>query len=213
MARRTRTRRLLGTIAGTALATGAALVTAPPTSAETAPTAAASVTVRPDPSYKEQSFEGWGTSLVWFANATGNYPAPIREKLAKLLFGNDGLNLNIARYNIGGGNAPDVKNYLRAGGAVEGWWKAPDGTTRTDTDWWSADDAADWNPPGVAVHRSRTAQRVIRALAPAMQTARTGAKISAMDETNPNLFTQNWNSYRSFGLSGSSPSAARSERS
>ncbi|MFE2971261.1 hypothetical protein ACFXKC_48265, partial [Streptomyces sp. NPDC059340] len=95
MARRTRTRRLLGTIAGTALATGAALVTAPPTSAETAPAAAASVTVRPDPSYKEQSFEGWGTSLVWFANATGNYPAPIREKLAKLLFGDDGLNLNM----------------------------------------------------------------------------------------------------------------------
>ncbi|MFF0133856.1 RICIN domain-containing protein [Streptomyces mirabilis] len=298
MARRTRTRRLLGTIAGTALATGAALVTAPPTSAETAPAAAASVTVRPDPSYKEQSFEGWGTSLVWFANATGNYPAPIREKLAKLLFGDDGLNLNIARYNIGGGNAPNVKNYLRAGGAVEGWWKAPDGTTRTDTDWWSADDAADWNPNADATQRwwvdrikkdithwetfsnsppwfmtnsgyvsggfnssadqlkadsvddfaaylagatkrlekahgikvdtldpfnepntnywgtrlgadgqpvggrqegahigPALQQQVIRALAPALEKAKTGTKISAMDETNPSIFTQNWNSY------------------
>ncbi|MFG2364049.1 RICIN domain-containing protein [Streptomyces mirabilis] len=298
MARRTRTRRLLGTIAGTALATGAALVTAPPTSAETAPAAAASVTVRPDPSYKEQSFEGWGTSLVWFANATGDYPAPIREKLAKLLFGDDGLNLNIARYNIGGGNAPDVKNYLRAGGAVEGWWKAPDGTTRTDTDWWSADDAADWNPNADATQRwwvdrikkdithwetfsnsppwfmtnsgyvsggfnssadqlkadsvddfaaylagatkrlekahgikvdtldpfnepntnywgtrlgadgqpvggrqegahigPELQQQVIRALAPALEKAKTGTKISAMDETNPSIFTQNWNSY------------------
>jgi O-glycosyl hydrolase len=298
LARRTRTRRLLGTIAGTALATGAALVTAPPTSAETAPSAAASVTVRPDPSYKEQSFEGWGTSLVWFANATGDYPAPIREKLAKLLFGDDGLNLNIARYNIGGGNAPDVKNYLRAGGAVEGWWKAPDGTTRTDTDWWSADDAADWNPNADATQRwwvdrikkdithwetfsnsppwfmttsgyvsggfnssadqlkadsvddfaaylagatkrlekasgikvdtldpfnepntnywgtrlgadgqpvggrqegahigPELQQQVIRALAPALKKAKTGTKISAMDETNPSLFTQNWNTY------------------
>jgi O-glycosyl hydrolase len=298
MARRTRTRRLLGTIGVTALATGAALVTAPPTSAETTTATAASVTVRPDPSYKEQSFEGWGTSLVWFANATGDYPAPIREKLAKLLFGDDGLNLNIARYNIGGGNAPDVKDYLRPGGAVEGWWKAPAGTTRTDTDWWSADDAADWNPNADATQRwwvdrikkdithwetfsnsppwfmtnsgyvsggfnstqdqlkadsvdefaaylagatkrlekangikvdtldpfnepntgywgtrlgadgqpvggrqegahigPALQQQVIRALAPALKEAKTGTEISAMDETNPNLFTQNWNTY------------------
>lgn len=26
-----------------------------------------------------------------------------------MLFGEDGLRLNIARYNIGGGNAPDVR--------------------------------------------------------------------------------------------------------
>ena len=92
--------------------------------------AASSVTVTPDPSYSQEKFEGWGTSLVWFANATGDYPPAVRDKLANLLFGDDGLTLNIARYNIGGGNAPDVKDYLRAGGAVEGWWKAPAGTTR-----------------------------------------------------------------------------------
>ncbi|GAA3888409.1 RICIN domain-containing protein [Streptomyces lacrimifluminis] len=147
MARRTRTRHLLGVVGITALATSAALVSAPSPDAQAAAEAAASsVTVTPDPSYKQEKFEGWGTSLVWFANATGDYPPAVREKLAKLLFGDDGLALNIARYNIGGGNAPDVKDYLRAGGAVEGWWKAPAGTTREDTDWWSADDAADWNP-------------------------------------------------------------------
>jgi O-glycosyl hydrolase len=153
MAHRTRTRRLLGAIGITALATGTAMATTslPMAHADTA--AAAAVTVRPDPSYKGQSFEGWGTSLVWFANATGDYPKPIREKLAKLLFGEDGLNLNIARYNIGGGNAPDVKDYLRAGGAVEGWWKAPAGTTREDVDWWSADDKKDWNNKADATQR------------------------------------------------------------
>jgi O-glycosyl hydrolase len=148
MARRTRTRRTLGAAALTALATGAALLSVP-AQAE----AAASVTVTPDPSYKQQKFEGWGTSLVWFANATGDYPPAIREKLAQLLFGDDGLALNIARYNIGGGNAPDVPDYLRAGGAVEGWWKAPAGTTREDTDWWSADDPADWNKNADATQR------------------------------------------------------------
>ncbi|MEW2608671.1 RICIN domain-containing protein [Streptomyces sp. NPDC047880] len=147
MAHRTRKRRLLGAIGVTAVATGTLLATTtlPAAHAGPARAAAAGVTVRPDPSYAGDEFEGWGTSLVWFANATGDYPPAIREKLYKLLFGDDGLNLNIARYNIGGGNAPDVKDYLRAGGAVEGWWKAPAGTTREDVDWWDADDPADWN--------------------------------------------------------------------
>ncbi|GGV41097.1 hypothetical protein GCM10010277_29620 [Streptomyces longisporoflavus] len=150
MAPRTRTRRLVGIVGGTALATGAALLTVPP---QPAAAASAEVTVRPDPSYRHEKFEGWGTSLVWFANATGDYPKEIREKLARLLFGDDGLALNIARYNIGGGNAPDVKDYLRPGGAVEGWWKAPAGTTREDTDWWNAADKGDWNPKADATQR------------------------------------------------------------
>ncbi|MEO6081691.1 MAG: RICIN domain-containing protein [Umezawaea sp.] len=108
--------------------------------AASASTATLTTTIKPDPSYQQEPFQGWGTSLVWFANATGNYPPAIRNKLADLLFGDDGLNLNIARYNIGGGNAPDVPSYLRAGGAVPGWWKAPAGTTRTDTDWWRPGD-------------------------------------------------------------------------
>ncbi|MFD0308139.1 RICIN domain-containing protein [Streptomyces sp. NPDC127119] len=153
MARRTRSRRLLGAAGLTALATGAALTLAPPSTAQAPAADIPSVTVRPDPSYEQQKFEGWGTSLVWFANVTGGYPKEIRERLAKLLFGDDGLALNIARYNIGGGNAPDVKDYLRAGGAVEGWWQAPAGTTREDTDWWSADDPADWNEDADATQR------------------------------------------------------------
>jgi O-glycosyl hydrolase len=107
--------------------------------------AADAYTVRPDPSYQGQPFEGWGTSLAWFAEATGNYPDEIRERLADLVFGEQGLNLNIARYNIGGGNAPDVPEYLRAGGAVPGWWQAPAGTTRDDVDWWDPDNPAHWN--------------------------------------------------------------------
>jgi hypothetical protein len=39
------------------------------------------------------------------------------------VLGKDGLNLNIARYNVGGGNASDVAGYLNDGSAVEGWWK------------------------------------------------------------------------------------------
>ncbi|MEV6710938.1 glycoside hydrolase [Lentzea sp. NPDC051208] len=104
------------------------------------------VTVRIDPSYQQPEFEGWGTSLVWFANITGGYPEPIRRKLVDLLFGEDGLRLNIARYNIGGGNAPDVrKDYMKKGATMEGFWKAPPGTTREDVDWWQPDNPDHWD--------------------------------------------------------------------
>ncbi len=87
--------------------------------AQAAPTP---LTLTPDPSYQGVPFEGWGTSLVWFANATGGYPDTVREDLYDKVFGEEGLNLNVARYNIGGGNAVDVPSYLRPGGAVDGWW-------------------------------------------------------------------------------------------
>jgi hypothetical protein len=136
---------------GLALAAGGTTaLTQPAAAAPAAPTAAAQptadgVTVRLDPSDVGDTWEGWGTSLVWFANATGDYPDEIRNRLADLVFGDDGLALNIARYNIGGGNAPDVPGYLRPGGAVEGWWKAPEGTTRADKDWWDPQNPDHWN--------------------------------------------------------------------
>ncbi|MEV6714579.1 glycoside hydrolase [Lentzea sp. NPDC051208] len=105
-----------------------------------------SVTVRPDPSYQQPAFEGWGTSLVWFANITGGYPDEIRNHLADLLFGEDGLRLNIARYNIGGANALDVrKDYMKVGATMEGSWRAPEGTTREDVDWWDPDNPEHWD--------------------------------------------------------------------
>ncbi|MEU1181146.1 glycoside hydrolase [Streptomyces sp. NPDC005820] len=279
---------------------GAGLVTAStPAAVAVTPATTAAVTVRIDPSYRQQEFEGWGTSLVWFANATGGYPEPVRRRLVDLLFGEDGLRLNIARYNIGGGNAPDVRqDYMKAGATMEGFWKAPEGTTRTDTDWWDPNDPDDWNgdadagqrwwvdqikdkvtrweafsnsPPwfqtvsgyvsggfdsgadqiradrvddfaaylvrvterlerehGIAfdtidpLNEPNTTywgtqlgadgrptggrqegahagpalqQKVLLALDKALRGASTGAGVSAMDETNPTIFTQNWNAY------------------
>ncbi|MEG9246628.1 glycoside hydrolase [Arthrobacter sp. Soc17.1.1.1] len=132
---------------------GGAAQAAPPAPPVPAAVPDGALTLTPDPSYQGEEFEGWGTSLVWFANATGDYPDEIRNRLAELVFGPEGLNLNIARYNIGGGNAPDVKDYLRPGGAVEGWWNAPEGTTREDTDWFDPEDPADWNLEADATQR------------------------------------------------------------
>ena len=48
-------------------------------------------------------FQGWGTSLCWWANRIG-YSDKLTEQVANLFFSADGLNMNIGRYNIGGGD-------------------------------------------------------------------------------------------------------------
>jgi hypothetical protein len=163
-----RPRRAVAVMAATALVAGAGLiplalgpVAAP---AVAAPASGPGLTITPNPWHASDPFEGWGTSLVWFANATGDYPDEIREDLYDLVFGEDGMNLNIARYNAGGGNASDVDDYLRPGGAVEGWWRDdPDGSlTGTATTFanraevlaqWDADDDTRWDPDADATQR------------------------------------------------------------
>jgi F5/8 type C domain/O-Glycosyl hydrolase family 30/Bacterial Ig-like domain (group 4) len=128
----------------------------------------ATVSITPNPASRSEAFEGWGTSLVWFANATAGYPPALREELYRKVFSEDGLNLNIARYNVGGGNASDVVDYLNDGSAMEGWWKPvqagkdgqvpsnlynPDGSVDPAQankiaflEQWDADDPASYNP-------------------------------------------------------------------
>ncbi len=126
------------------------------------------VTITPNPASRGEAFQGWGTSLIWFANATAGYSPELREELYQKVFGEDGLNLNIARYNVGGGHASDVPDYLHDGSAVEGWWNPvtqpqdgqaasnlynPDGSVDTAQanklaflEQWDPDDPTSYNP-------------------------------------------------------------------
>lgn len=57
-----------------------------------------------DPSRPLQRFEGFGTSLCWWANTVGQWANTTRfEQLMDLIFHPTlGLGLNQVRYNIGG---------------------------------------------------------------------------------------------------------------
>lgn len=65
-------------------------------------------------------FEGWGTSLCWWANRLG-YSDSLAQKSADLFYGDDGLCMNIMRYNIGGGDDPKHTHITRTDSAVPGW--------------------------------------------------------------------------------------------
>ncbi|CAG8643681.1 4167_t:CDS:10 [Gigaspora margarita] len=78
-------------------------------------------TVFIDPHDPWQVFEGWGTSLCWWANAFGGFPDVVRNQAADLVFDfNKGLGLNVIRYNIGGGDNPS-HHHMRIGGDVPGF--------------------------------------------------------------------------------------------
>ena len=62
-------------------------------------------------------FEGWGSSLCWWANRVG-YSDVLAQKAAELFYGKDGLGLNIMRYNIGGGDDPTHTHITRTDSEV-----------------------------------------------------------------------------------------------
>ena len=67
-------------------------------------------------------FEGWGTSLCWWANRVG-FSKKLTEDSARLFFSKAGLDLNIMRYNIGGGDDPAHNHIERTDSEMPGWWK------------------------------------------------------------------------------------------
>ncbi len=58
----------------------------------------------------EQEVTGWGTSACWWAQAAGE--SENAEELAKLFFSEEGLGLNIFRYNIGAGEKENPNSRL-----------------------------------------------------------------------------------------------------
>ena len=55
---------------------------------------------------KLQPIEGWGSSLCWWAGQVGNWEESKVDSLIELITSPNGLNMNIFRYNIGGGDDP-----------------------------------------------------------------------------------------------------------
>lgn len=126
-----------GALLGGALATG---------------TARADATVPVNPALSYGSWEGWGTSLAWWANVFG-----ARDDFADLFFTTrsvtydgtslPGLGLNIARYNLGacswnsvGGTTMAVSPAIPAFKQIEGYWQDWNNEDPASSAWdWTAD--------------------------------------------------------------------------
>ena len=94
---------------------------------------AGEITVSPEIRY--QTLKGWGTSLCWWGNIIGSWGdadyndngRSDREEIAELAFSPEYLNLNVVRYNVGGGDKEDT-SIKRCEGLVPGWTEDMTGT-------------------------------------------------------------------------------------
>ena len=95
------------------------------------------VVISPDDPYAINNgvFEGWGTSLCWWANRVG-YSDSLAQQCADTFFGENGLRLNIARFNIGGGDDPSHNHINRTDSNMPGYTKFQNGQVTYD---WTAD--------------------------------------------------------------------------
>ena len=115
-------------------------------------TARADATVRVDPAADQGAWEGWGTSLAWWANVFGD-----RDDFADLFFTTKtvsyngaslpGLGLNIARYNLGASSwnaigsermvaSPNIPRFKQ----IEGFWPDWNNEDPASSAWnWNAD--------------------------------------------------------------------------
>ncbi|WP_329228182.1 beta-1,6-galactanase [Streptomyces canus] len=126
-----------GTLLGSALATG---------------TARADATIAVSPGTSYGTWEGWGTSLAWWANVFG-----ARDDFADIFFTTKstsyngtslpGLGLNIARYNLGASSWNTVNGESMVASAnipafkqIEGFWQDWNNEDPTSSAWdWTAD--------------------------------------------------------------------------
>ncbi len=149
---------LAGLLAGVmAAGTAGAQIPAAKVHAQGANQAAGEISVNPQIHY--QTLEGWGTSLCWWGNSIGSWGdkdfngngTPDREEIAELAFSPEYLNLNIVRYNVGGGDKPDT-SIKRVEGLVPGWTVdmtgKSDGTGTFDGEAFYAKDTEDMNDAG-----------------------------------------------------------------
>ncbi|MDE6274277.1 MAG: hypothetical protein K2L87_04440 [Clostridiales bacterium] len=79
-----------------------------------------------DVSKQFQEFDGWGLSLSWWATEIGDWTRvgssglTKREEIMEAIYGKSGLNLNIARYNVGGGDDP-THTHMTGDRNTPGW--------------------------------------------------------------------------------------------
>lgn len=97
----------------------------------------AQTTISINPNKEHQEVEGWGASMVWWAHMVGQWEDEEKiDEIVDLLTSSEHLNMNIFRYNIGGGDHPshytteDTKGHMAKGKGVraemEGFLDAAD---------------------------------------------------------------------------------------
>ena len=97
-----------------------------------------------DPAKKLQRIDGWGVSLCWWAGQCGKWDEARMDSIVTWLTSKNGLNYNVFRYNIPGGDDPQNRNctphHMGRGKGLRAEMEGFKRSAQDDYDW-SADEA------------------------------------------------------------------------
>jgi len=74
--------------------------------------------LKPSPDQQFQKWKGWGISLAWWANSLGGWDQATVNEISNWITSPDELNMNVFRFNIGGGDDPTHSHMRKDGGNV-----------------------------------------------------------------------------------------------
>ncbi len=133
----------------------------------------------------EQEITGWGTSAAWWAQIAGN--SENAEELAKLLYSEEGLGLNIYRYNVGGGEKdnPDTRLPGNEWRATESFLVYNEETGEYEYDW--TQDAAAQKMLDLSLSYGCIDTVVLFANSPHYSMTESGSAAGSYDENTCNL--------------------------
>ena len=95
-----------------------------------------------DPDTRHQEIEGWGSSLCWWANKVGKWSNESKiDQIIDFMTHPDKMNMNIFRYNIGGGDNPSHYSTPSTPGHMA---KGKGERCEMDGFWPGKDEAFDW---------------------------------------------------------------------
>lgn len=133
----------------------------------------------------EQEITGWGTSAAWWAQIAGK--SEKAEELAKLIYSEEGLGLNIYRYNVGGGEKdnPDTRLPGNEWRATESFLVYNEATGKYEYDW--TKDAAAQNMLNLCLAQGCIDTVVLFANSPHYSMTESGSAAGSYSEYTCNL--------------------------
>ncbi len=149
--------------------------------------------------FNNGEFQGFGTSLCWWANRLG-YSDTLTQAAAEAFFSEEGLGLDIARYNLGGGDNPEHNHITRSDSKVPGIWEtfelSKDGKDVTVTSYDITNDQNQLNIAKAALKQNPDLYFEGFSNSPPYFMTNSGCSSGAVSASNDNL---NPNMYDDFG--------------
>ncbi len=155
-----------------------------------------SITIEIDESSEYQTFNGFGASAAWWAQNAGD--SVYAEDVAKLLYSEEGLALNIYRYNVGGGEADNPDARISGSRATESFYVYNEETGEYEYDF--TRDAAAQEMLDLCLSYGCIDTVVLFANSPHYSMTSSGSATGGYEEYFSNLPSENYEAYADYFL-------------